>query len=199
MKLNIFSMIGNLLKSMQVPDNAHKPANLYVETDRRNWSDDVAERKAYAKEHGGYWFGSRSWNALKTTHPKIQELLVEAIKHMNITVICGERNKKQQGIAFNSGRSSVQYPNSIHNPDNPVNKDGQGVRAVDIAPYPIDWNDIERFCYTMGKIILLAKQLNIPVRWGADWNRDGRMRDDKERKALRDYPHTEYRENEPVI
>jgi len=167
--------------------------------DRRNWSNDVKERKAYAMEHGGYWYGSGSWKKLMSCHPKIQSLFVEAIKYFNLSVDCGTRGRKAQEKAKAEKRSDVNYPDSIHNPDNPVNADKKGVRAIDVLPYPVDWKDKERFMYTGGKIMLLAKQMDIPMRWGADWNRDSRMRDDDKRKALRDYPHFEYREGEEVI
>jgi len=167
--------------------------------DRRNWSDDGEDRKNYAIKHNQYWWGNRSWKRLKTCNPEIQRLMVEAIKTINLTVLCGERNETAQEKALKSGASGVNYPDSIHNPDNPKNKDGKGVRAIDVAPYPVDWNDLERFCYVAGQIIYIARKLKIPLRWGADWNRDGHMRDDKERKALRDYPHLEYRQGEAVL
>ena len=167
--------------------------------DKRNLSDDVQKRKAYAQKHGGYYFGNGSWNKLKTTHPEIRRLFIECIKHFNLTVLCGKRGEGEQELALRSGASTVKYPNSIHNVDNPINKDGKGVRAIDVAPFPMDWNDLERFVYVGGKIMMIAKRLKIPMRVGFDWNRDSRMRDDKKRKALRDYPHYEYREGEPVI
>lgn len=167
--------------------------------DKRNLSDDVQLRKAYAKKHGGYYWGNSSWRKLKTTCPEIQRLMNQAIKHMNLTVLCGERDKKAQDKAVVDGASGVEYPFSKHNPGNSINSDGKGVRAIDIAYWPTDWKDLEQFCYIGGKIMLLAKQLKIPMRWGADWNRGGDMRDDKERGALRDYVHYEYVEGEVVI
>lgn len=41
--------------------------------------------------------------------------------------------------------------------------------AVDMAPCPVDWNDLERF-ETMAKVVLAAsKELGIPIRWGGTW------------------------------
>ena len=51
--------------------------------------------------------------------------------------------------------------------------------AVDIAPYPIDWNDTKRFDKLAEHIKKKAKQLNIPITWGGDW------------KTLVDMPHYE--------
>lgn len=159
-----------------------------------NLSDNVEDRKNYAKIYGGYYFGNISWRKLKTCTPNIQAVMIELIKYFNVSIDCGERNEETQDEAFMAGKSTVRYPDSMHNPDNPLNADVKGVRAVDVLPYPIDWEDIERFVYMGGMIMLIAKKLGIMLRWGADWNRDERMRDDKLRKALRDYPHFEERE-----
>lgn len=174
-----------------------KAINLAVKNvikDKRNLSDDVVERKKYALEHGGFWWGSSSWKKLKTCHPQIQEWMIEAIKHMNLTIICGERGEVEQRKAVTSGASTVPYPKSKHNKPNPFNVGSDGVKAIDVAPFPVDWLDLERFCYVGGKIMLLADMLKIDIRWGGDWDKNGRMRDDEERGALRDYVHFEMAE-----
>ena len=51
--------------------------------------------------------------------------------------------------------------------------------AVDIAPYPIDWNDLNRFRKLSEHILKKAKQLNIPITWGGNF------------KTLVDMPHYE--------
>ncbi len=54
--------------------------------------------------------------------------------------------------------------------------------AIDIAPYPIDWNDIGRFTQ-LSKIVLdIAKNINIEITWGGHF------------KTLKDYPHYEIKE-----
>jgi peptidoglycan L-alanyl-D-glutamate endopeptidase CwlK len=42
-------------------------------------------------------------------------------------------------------------------------------RAVDVAPYPIDWDDRETFNYFGGYVLGIAQKLGIPLRWGGDW------------------------------
>jgi hypothetical protein len=54
-----------------------------------------------------------------------------------IVVICGHRGQQEQDAAFKSGASRVQFPNSKHNK--------QPSLAVDIAPAPLDWKNIEAF------------------------------------------------------
>ena len=50
-------------------------------------------------------------------------------------------------------------------------------KAVDLAPYPINWNDRDRFHYMGGMVRGIAKQLNLNVRWGGDWDSDGETKD----------------------
>jgi len=59
--------------------------------------------------------------------------------------------------------------------------------AVDVAPYPIDWNNIQRFKDMAKSYIESAKEEGIKIVWGADWDMDG---DIKEHKLI-DYPHFE--------
>ena len=41
--------------------------------------------------------------------------------------------------------------------------------AVDVAPYPIDWNDRERFFELAGFVQAFALGMNIKVQWGGHW------------------------------
>ena len=52
-------------------------------------------------------------------------------------------------------------------------------RAVDVAPYPIDWNDTERFGRFAGFVLGMAAAMGIPLRWGGDWDRDNDTHDQK--------------------
>jgi len=60
-------------------------------------------------------------------------------------------------------------------------------RAVDVAPYPIDWNDVRRFYYLIGYIRGIADKLGINIRVGADWNGNGEIKD----QNFHDLPHIE--------
>ena len=51
--------------------------------------------------------------------------------------------------------------------------------AVDVAPYPIDWDDRERFIYFGGFVKGCAYRMNIPLRWGGDWDSDTQLSDNK--------------------
>lgn len=115
--------------------------------------------------------GKKSLERLATCHPDLQRLVKEVVKEYDITVLEGHRGEKEQNEAFEKGNSKVRWPNGKHNkiPS----------EAVDIAPYPIDWNNLSRF-KEMGEIVKRkATELGINIAWGGEW------------KTLKDYPHFE--------
>ncbi len=59
--------------------------------------------------------------------------------------------------------------------------------AVDLAPFPIDWNDIARFDRLAGLMFRAASIEGVTIRWGADWDRDGKPRE----RGESDSPHFE--------
>ena len=64
-------------------------------------------------------------------------------------------------------------------------------KAVDIAPYPIDWNNRKRFILLGGYVEGIAKMLkekgiiDSNIVWGADWDSDNYMND----HTFIDLPH----------
>ena len=116
-------------------------------------------------------FGSRSINRLKTCDQKLQELFYEVVKHFDCSIIEGNRGEERQNKAYADGKSKVKYPNGKHNKFPSV--------AVDVAPYPIDWSDRDRFHYFGGFVLGVAKQMGMNIRWGGDWNQDTHTKDNK--------------------
>lgn len=114
----------------------------------------------------GFKFGRRSKRILKELHPDLQFLLKEAIKVYDFTILEGWRSKERQQFLVESGKSKLRWPRSKHNTKN--NKPGR-VIAVDIAPYPIDWADRDRFILLYGIIEGIASYNNIKIRWGGAW------------------------------
>lgn len=106
-------------------------------------------------------FSARSQTNLMTCHPDLQRLFNEVIKTFDCTIICGHRIEKEQLQAFVDGHSRVQWPNSWHN-QSPS-------RAVDVAPYPIDWKDLRKFHRFAGFVTGTAKQMGIKITWGGDF------------------------------
>ena len=84
-------------------------------------------------------FSNRSKNNLNECHEDLQRLFNEVIQHYDCTVIEGYRGRQEQNEAFRTGKSRLKYPGSKHNKRPSL--------AIDVVPYPIDWNDWKRFYY----------------------------------------------------
>ena len=114
-------------------------------------------------------FSDTSKKRLSTCDEKLQTLFNEVVKHFDCSVICGHRGEKAQNKAYKAGNSQKQFPHGKHNklPSN----------AVDVAPYPLDWDDRERFQYFAGFVLGTAKQLNLDIRYGGDWDSDNDLKD----------------------
>ena len=130
-------------------------------------------------------FGRSSREKLNTCDPFLIEIMEEAIKVMDFTVLEGIRGREDQEKAFREGRSKAKYGESKHN--------SFPSRAIDIAPWPIDWEDAEAFVLLAGVVMAVAHRLGYGdlVRWGGDWDSDRRTKDER----FRDYPHYELSEN----
>ena len=116
-------------------------------------------------------FGKRSQEQLDTCDYRIRDILNEAIQLYDFSVLCGHRGKEEQNKAVREKRSKVEYPNSKHNSSPSL--------AVDIAPYPIDWKDRERFILLAGLITGIAHEKGHIIRWGGAWNGLKTMRKNK--------------------
>lgn len=122
-------------------------------------------------------FSSKSKTKLDTAHADLQKLFNEVIKHWDCTVLEGHRTEQRQNELYETGKSKVRYPNSKHN--------ASPSRAVDVVPYPIDWNDWNRFYAFVGYVLATADQLGIEVVSGLDWNDNKNFKD----QSFMDAPH----------
>jgi len=128
-------------------------------------------------------FSKKSLEILSTCELPLQVLMRLAIQSgQDFSIICGHRGEEEQNEAFAQGHSKLRYPKSKHNTS--------PSQAVDIAPYPIDFSDIQRFKKlsviikdTWSKMSEIEKA-GWELQWGGDW------------KTFRDYPHWELRKNE---
>ena len=78
-------------------------------------------------------FGKKSKERLATCDERLQKVFNEVINYVDCSVLEGHRDERKQNQYFSEGKSKVQYPFGRHNT--------KPSRAVDVAPYPIDWND----------------------------------------------------------
>lgn len=125
-------------------------------------------------------FSKQSLERLATCHPRIQEVLNEAILYYDFAILYGHRGKEEQDKAVLEKKSTKVWPTSKHN--------SLPSMAVDVAPYPIDWNDLARFALLVGFIIGLARKRGLHFRSGLDWDDDGNIKE----HSLIDGPHIEY-------
>lgn len=121
-----------------------------------------------------FLYGSLSRARLDSVDPRLQEIFYEAIRHLDIKILCGRRLQAAQDEAFSSGHSSVQWPDSKHNAIAPALS-----LAIDAAPYPVDWNDRRRFDHFAGFIRGLGIARGLEIRWGGDWNEDYKFGSDQ--------------------
>jgi len=103
-------------------------------------------------------FGKRSKERLKGVDAKLQNVLNEVVKYFDITIIEGLRSQERQNELVAQGKSKTKFGKHVEG------------KAVDIAPYPIDWKARDDFHYLGGFVLGMAASMGIEIRWGGDWN-----------------------------
>lgn len=118
----------------------------------------------------------------------VDETLVNVVKRaieiseVDFTVMEGVRTLERQRELYAQGRTA---PGKIVT-WTMKSKHIEG-KAVDLVPYPLDWNDLEKFNKIKDAMFQAAKELDVNLRWGADWDSDGNYRE----KGEYDSPHFE--------
>lgn len=122
-----------------------------------------------------YKLGTRSLQNLSGVHPDLVAVVELAIKltEQDFLVIEGVRSINRQRQLLAEGKSKTM--NSRHLTGH----------AVDLCPYPVDWNDHDKFIVISEAMKEAAKELDIPIEWGGDWKNGW----DKPHYQL---PHKEY-------
>ena len=153
-------------------------------------------------EPKGYKLSVTSLKRLEGVKKSLKNVVLRAIEisEVDFTVLEGVRTKEQAYINYGKGRTAAQLqakgvPTKYAQPklakvtwlNNPLGSKHMTGDAVDLAPYPIDWNDLKRFDQVAEAMFKAAKELNVPIRWGADWDNDGIFRE----KGETDSPHFE--------
>ena len=127
-------------------------------------------------------FGRRSRERLATCDERLQDVFNEVIKHVDCSVLEGQRDEERQNKLFDEGKTKVRFPNGRHN--------ASPSRAVDVTPYPVDWDDRERQTLFAGFVLGIARSMGIKLRWGGDWDMDFQVMDNR----FDDFPHFEIKE-----
>ncbi|MCX4025068.1 M15 family peptidase [Endozoicomonas sp. SM1973] len=120
-------------------------------------------------------FSPTSLERLATCHEDLQVLFSEIIKDCDCSILIGHRNQQDQDVAYVAGKSTLLFPHSKHN--------RLPAFAVDVAPYPIKWEEYNQFYYLGGLVVGTAIKLfkegrmKHRLRWGGDWNRNHQVSD----------------------
>lgn len=126
-----------------------------------------------------YSFGNASRQKLHTCCPELVQVAERVMSYqiMDFTIVWGHRGKAAQDKAFAEGASKKQWPDSLHNvyPSD----------ALDFAPWitlpngrgGIDWSDNYSFVMLAGLFLAAGAELEIELRYGGDWDRDGSTKD----------------------
>tara|TARA_R110002074_G_scaffold331563_4_gene501947 strand:- start:2459 stop:2836 length:378 start_codon:yes stop_codon:yes gene_type:complete len=110
-------------------------------------------------------FSRKSLRELETCDPMLQYLFKEVVKHFDCSVIEGKRSLEDQQELLNEGATKTL--DSAHLTG----------RAVDVYPYPVDFEDRDRWHYFGGFVLGTARQFGIDVIWGGDWDNDTKTKD----------------------
>jgi hypothetical protein len=154
-----------------------------------------------------FTLGLKSRVKLEGVHPDLVKVVERAIAltPIDFMVVEGVRSDEQAFINFGKGRSAEACvaggcPAKYAQPAlakvtwlrNPLNtkhrkqKDGHG-HAVDLLPAPYDWKAAAPFNAVATAMLAAAHDLGVKIRWGADWDADGKPRE----KGETDSPHFE--------
>ena len=116
-----------------------------------------------------YKLGKRSLENLSGVSGDMVAVVSKAIEitGVDFTVIEGLRTLERQKKLLADGNSTTLNSRHITG------------HAVDMVPYPVDWEDLERFELMAKAMKQAAADLDIPIIWGGDW------------KSFYDAPHFE--------
>ncbi len=136
-----------------------------------------------------YKLSARSLSRLEGVHPDLVRIVKRAIEitRQDFSVLEGVRTPERQAELYAQGRSKPgQIVTWMMTSNHFKQADGYG-HAVDLVPYPLDWSDLKAFDTIAMAMFDAADELGLKIRWGADWDQDGNLRE----KGESDSPHFE--------
>lgn len=118
----------------------------------------------FDKAEALYSFDKDSEEILQGCHADLRRIFSEAIRVCNCTVFCGYRDKDDSSDLCVETESKVH--GSLHNIYPSM--------AVDVMPFPADWENTSRIYYFAGRVTEIArrlkheKRITHDLRWGGD-------------------------------
>ncbi len=110
-------------------------------------------------------------------------IIMILLRLIDVKVTCGFRGEDQQNTEYAEGDSTKKWPESKHNKlPSP---------AIDIHPYPIDFEDRDRYVHMAGMVIAIGALVGVEIRWGGKWRKDVDIKDNKKVTGLDDLGHFE--------
>lgn len=131
-----------------------------------------------------YRFSMRSLAARAKLQKPLIAMVDIAIRDIDFMILDSTRGRAAQELAFALGRSNAHFGESAHNYEPAV--------AVDLFPAPYSWDtkraDVRNaFQALRDAMFNAAQRVGVPLRWGGDWDRDGKPNS----VGLIDLPHFE--------
>ena len=121
-----------------------------------------------------YILGKTSLKRAELVHPRMIAISEKALSYgiIDFTVLKdgGGRTPELQQVLFDKGVSKTLNSKHLIKPD------GFG-RAIDHAPLPINWNNIEAFILMATLMFRAASELGEQIEWGGHY------------RSWKDYPH----------
>lgn len=124
-----------------------------------------------------YKFSEISQKRLNECHQDLQTICNELIKYIDFSVVTGYRSPEEQLKKFNSGKSQLKVGKHNSKPS----------MAIDIKPYPLikengktlreQFYFLGGFAMGIGKILYEQGIISHDVRFGGDWNKNGKIID----------------------
>ena len=136
-------------------------------------------------------YSNRSLSKLKGCRDDLITLFEEVIKEYDNSILEGSRNTERQQELFFQGLFKLDGISKISK--HQITECRDKSMAVDSAPWPIDWNDLNRFYHYVGYVKGVADRLYhegrmaYKIRCGADWDGDNSFKD----QSFHDLPHFE--------
>ncbi|KDN14746.1 endolysin [Snodgrassella communis] len=141
-----------------------------------------------------YKLSNRSLQRLYGVDASLVRVVKRAIEltDQDFMVTEGVRTREQCCINYGKGRTEQQcslkgVPVKYAQPslskvtwlNNPFASKHTTGKAIDLIPYPVDWNDLKKFHMIATAMKQAAAELGVKIKWGGDW------------KKSKDYPHFE--------
>jgi hypothetical protein len=116
-------------------------------------------------------FGNASERVLEQCDERLVRVARKVVRVFDCSAIEGHRSQVKQDYYFHADPqlSKVKWPDSLHN--------CEPSKAIHLVPYPVNWQDRDRFHFFAGFVLAVANELGIPIRWGGDWDGDWEVRD----------------------